>query len=122
MSGIYTDKILEHYHVPRNYGLTEDFDLEGRGENPVCGDLITIRLKKNGKKVSRVSFEGEGCAISRASASILSEYVKGKTKKEIKLICPLTLPDILEIELSPARLKCAFLPLEIIQKILENKR
>ena len=84
---LYQDIILEHGKSPRNLGKCEGYNHEAKGYNPLCGDKVHVYLKlDNGKKVESLTFEGEGCAISLASASIMTELVKGKSFEEAKEI------------------------------------
>ena len=84
---LYQDIILEHGKSPRNLGKCEGYSHEAKGYNPLCGDKVHVYLKlDNGKKVECLTFEGEGCAISLASASIMTELVKGKSFEEAKEI------------------------------------
>ena len=84
---LYQDIILEHGKSPRNLGKCEGYSHEAKGYNPLCGDKVHVYLKlHNGKKVEDLTFEGEGCAISLASASIMTELVKGKSFEEAKEI------------------------------------
>ena len=84
---LYQDIILEHGKSPRNLGKCEGYSHEAKGYNPLCGDKVHVYLKlDNGKKVESLTFEGEGCAISLASASIMTELVKGKSFEETKEI------------------------------------
>ena len=84
---LYQDIILEHGKSPRNHGKCEGYNHDAKGYNPLCGDKVHIFLKlNNGKKVESLTFEGEGCAISLASASIMTELVKGKSFKDTKEI------------------------------------
>ena len=84
---LYQDIILEHGKSPRNLGKCEGYSHEAKGYNPLCGDKVHVYLKlDNGKKVESLTFEGEGCAISLASASIMTELVKGKSIEETKEI------------------------------------
>ena len=84
---LYQDIILEHGKSPRNLGKCEGYSHEAKGYNPLCGDKLHVYLKlDNGKKVESLTFEGEGCAISLASASIMTELVKGKSFEEAKEI------------------------------------
>jgi nitrogen fixation NifU-like protein len=83
----YTDNLLEHYEKPRYYGVIPDADIVVTGENPRCGDVVTIYLNVgNGQTAERIQFEGQGCTISQASASILLEMVQGKTLAEIEAL------------------------------------
>ena len=84
---LYQEIILEHGKNPRNLGKTENFNKDAKGHNPLCGDKVHIYLKLNeNKKVEDISFEGEGCAISMASASIMTDLVKGKEENDVKEI------------------------------------
>ena len=84
---LYQELILEHGKNPRNLGKTENFNKDAKGYNPLCGDKVHVYLKLNeNKKVEDISFEGQGCAISMASASIMTDMIKGKEKNEVKEI------------------------------------
>ncbi|MBI4120595.1 MAG: SUF system NifU family Fe-S cluster assembly protein [Parcubacteria group bacterium] len=115
---LYRDTLLDHYHNPRNYGLRDSFDMEAKGTNPLCGDSLTLRLKLDGGKIFDVCFESEGCVISRASASLLLEHIKGKAVAEAKAVTPEIVFSLLGVAIMPARLKCALLPLETVQSLL----
>ena len=115
---LYRDKLLDHYYSPRNYGLRDGFNIEAKGENPLCGDSITMRLKIADQKITDVCFEHEGCVISRAAASLLSEYIKGKAQNEIESLSPEHMLNLLGVAIMPARLKCALLALEAIKIVL----
>jgi len=126
---IYREKILDHYKNPRNFGKLEKPDASYQMSNPLCGDVLGMEIKgrkmenaclrRQGKwKVEEIKFWGEGCAISQASASMLTEKVKGMTIEEIKRLRYEDIKEMLGIELSPARIKCALLPLEVLQKAI----
>ena len=84
---LYQEIILDHGKNPRNLGKTENFNKDARGHNPLCGDKVHVYLKLNeSKKVEDISFEGQGCAISMASASIMTDLVRGKEEREVKEI------------------------------------
>src|SRR4029450_10414590 len=83
LGGLYQDVILEHNRSPRNFRRMDDAASQGEGRNPLCGDQFTVWLKLSGDRVSDVSFEGSGCAISKASASLRTAAVKGKPRAEI---------------------------------------
>ena len=84
---LYQEIILEHGKNPRNIGKTENFNKDAKGHNPLCGDSVHVYLKlDNKKKVEDISFEGSGCAISMASASIMTGLIKGKEEKEVREI------------------------------------
>lgn len=111
----YTDFLLSHYHHPQNYGLDEDFDFEAKGENPMCGDFLTARVKMAGQKIKKISFEHKGCVISRAAASIFSEYMRGKNLSGIKKIEPDTVLKIINVPITPARWGCALMLFKLLK-------
>jgi nitrogen fixation protein NifU and related proteins len=82
LNDLYRDVILDHNRRPRNFGMLEPADASVEGFNPMCGDRLTVRLKMAGDEISDIRFEGQGCAISTASASLMTEAVKGKTRSE----------------------------------------
>jgi len=82
LNDLYRDVILDHNRQPRNFGVLDPADASVEGFNPMCGDRLTVQLKMNGDAISDIRFEGEGCAISTASASLMTEAVKGKTRIE----------------------------------------
>jgi nitrogen fixation NifU-like protein len=82
LNELYRDVILDHNRRPRNFGALEPADLSMEGFNPLCGDRLTLRLKLAGQTIEDIRFEGQGCAISTASASLMTEAVKGKTRTE----------------------------------------
>ncbi|HEV7715381.1 MAG TPA: SUF system NifU family Fe-S cluster assembly protein, partial [Steroidobacteraceae bacterium] len=83
LKDLYRDVILDHNRKPRNFGQLEQADARADGHNPLCGDRLTVSLKMNGDRVEDVRFEGKGCAISTASASMMTEAVKGKDRAAI---------------------------------------
>ena len=120
MDDLYRDYILEHYRRPHNFGVIDDANAQHEGANPLCGDRITMQLRLSGGKIAAVGFTGRGCAISQASASLLTDDIKGK---EIDDAAKLTADHVLEllgIEVSPARLKCALLSLDTLQHALHD--
>lgn len=123
MFDLYREHILDHYKNPRNFGRMKNPDLEGFETNPLCGDSIGIQLKfdKN-KAVQEIKFYGEGCAISRASASMLTEVLKGKRLRVLSKIENEDIIQMLGRQISPARLKCAILPLESLKKAVVSKK
>ena len=82
LNDLYRDVILDHNRHPRNFGVLEPADASVEGFNPICGDRLTVRLKMLGDEIANIRFEGRGCAISTASASLMTEAVKGKTRTE----------------------------------------
>ena len=122
MDDLYRDYILEHYRRPHNFGVVEDADASYEGANPLCGDRITLMLGVKDGVVDRVAFTGRGCAISQASASLLTDEIKGKPLAEVAEFRADDLLDLLGIDISPARLKCAMLSHETLQKALAETR
>jgi nitrogen fixation NifU-like protein len=118
MDDLYRDYILEHYRRPHNFGVIEDADASYEGANPLCGDRITLMLGVTDGIVDRVAFTGRGCAISQASASLLTDEIKGKPIEEVAAFRADDLLDLLGIEISPARLKCAMLSHDSLQHVL----
>jgi nitrogen fixation NifU-like protein len=82
LNDLYRDVILDHNRRPRNFGALDPADASVEGFNPLCGDRLTVRLKMTDEKIADIRFEGSGCAISTASASLMTEAVKGKTRAE----------------------------------------
>lgn len=112
---IYQENIMDHYENPRNFGHIDNPDAKAHDKNPLCGDVFDIELKFKDNKVSEVKFSGHGCAISTASASMLSEKLKGMGIEEAKKLEKEDILELLGIELSHVRIKCAMLPLKIIK-------
>jgi nitrogen fixation protein NifU and related proteins len=113
---LYREYILEHYKHPHNHGSLEQADMEAHDLNPLCGDELTfqVALDEDGK-VSEVAFDGHGCAISQASASMLSDEIKGKTTDELLALDRQTVLDLLGIDISATRMKCAMLSLKVVK-------
>jgi len=112
---LYREVILDHYQNPRNYGTLEPADISYEEDNPVCGDHIRLDLRLKDNQVSEVRFSGHGCAISQASASMLTEAIQGKTLDEIKALGKEQILDMLGIPLGPVRIKCALLSLKVLK-------
>jgi len=109
---MYQEQILDHYKNPRNFGKIMNATVHHHEYNPLCGDEIEMFLVIRDKKVADVKINGHGCAISQASASMLSEKVKGKSLEELKKLTKEDILEMLGIPLSPVRLKCALLSLD----------
>ena len=120
MDDLYRDYILEHYRRPHNFGVLDTPTNSYEGSNPLCGDRITIMLDVHDGIVEDVAFTGRGCAISQASASLLTDEIKGKPVDEVKQMTPEALLDLIGIEISPARLKCALLSLDTLSHALTD--
>lgn len=109
------ENILDHYRNPRNYGELADADIRVKDSNPLCGDVIEMQIKVRDGVVEDIRFRGKGCAISQASASMLTERVRGMRLEDIKSINRHRIIEMLGIELSPVRLKCALLSLKVLK-------
>ncbi|MBK8025915.1 MAG: SUF system NifU family Fe-S cluster assembly protein [Chloroflexi bacterium] len=116
MDDMYREMILDHAKSPRNHGVLDPADVDYEANNPLCGDHLhlTLRLDESGR-VTTVGWEGDGCAISQASASLLGEEILGKTVDEIRGFSKETILDMLGIPLTPNRMKCALLSLEVLK-------
>ncbi|MFH0864134.1 MAG: iron-sulfur cluster assembly scaffold protein [Candidatus Gottesmanbacteria bacterium] len=122
---IYRQNILDHYKNPRNFGPMEKPDSSHEEGNTLCGDKIKIEIKyklkpDNEKTIDDIKFTGEGCAISLASASMLTEKVKGMTIEDIKKLRYDDIKEMLGTDLSPARIKCATLALQVLLKTIDH--
>ncbi len=117
---IYREIILEHWKHPLNYGVIKDADIDISDVNPLCGDKIHITAKLKNEKIEQIAFESEGCSISKASASLFTEEIKGKTCTYIKEMKPSDVLKLLEVELTPTRTKCALLVYTTLSKALTD--
>ena len=122
MDDLYRDEILEHYRNPHNFGILESPTTAKEGANPLCGDRITLMLGINDSgTIEDVAFTGRGCAISQASASMLTDEIKGKPLTEIANLGKQDVLENLGIEISPARMKCAMLSLETLREAVKDR-
>ena len=114
---IYREQILDHYKNPRGHGVIEEADARAEGVNPLCGDEVTISIafEDDGETISDVRFDGRGCAISQASASMASEEVKGMPVDELLQLDRAFILDLLGIDISATRMKCALLSLKVLK-------
>src|SRR3970282_1747981 len=103
MDDLYRDYILEHYRRPHKFGVLEHANASHEGANPLCGDRITLQLRLSDGKIAGVGFTGRGCAISQASASLLTDEIKGKPVADVAAFRADDLLELLGIEISPAR-------------------
>jgi nitrogen fixation NifU-like protein len=117
---LYREVILDHYKNPRSHGLLAAADVQAEGQNPLCGDEVTVSLRFEGDTISEVGFEGRGCAISQAATSMLTELVQGKTADEVARMPKEELLDEIGIPLTPVRLKCAILGLGVLKVALHK--
>jgi nitrogen fixation NifU-like protein len=112
---LYREAILDHYRHPRHKGHLQEADIHYHDHNPFCGDEITIELKVEDGVIVDAAFDGRGCAISQATASMLMEEVMGKPLVEVRGWDKEYILDLLGIEIGPVRLKCALLPLKALK-------
>jgi nitrogen fixation NifU-like protein len=116
MDDFYKEYILDHYRNPRNFGHLEHPTAKAEDLNPLCGDTITMELDVDDTgKVSDVKFSGRGCAISQASASMLTESIKGLSLEEVAKLSPDAVLENVGIGISPTRMKCALLGLKVLK-------
>lgn len=118
MSSIYQERILQHSSHPHNFGRLPSATKKIALDNPLCGDVIQMEVEIRDDVVQEVMFTGKGCAISKASASLLTDEAKGKKLSELRKWDKTSMINMLGIELGPNRLKCALLPLEALQKLI----
>ena len=118
---IYHDLILDHYRNPRNHGSLKKATHHAETFNPICGDRLQMDIMVKNDIIEDVRFSGAGCAISQASASLLSEHIKKKPLEEVRAIKPQDVLKLLGVTLSPVRLKCGLLSLETLKKALQQK-
>jgi nitrogen fixation protein NifU and related proteins len=121
MNSIYQERILQHAAQPHNFGRLPSATGRVILDNPLCGDKIEMEIELVNGNVKDIRFTGKGCAISKASASLLTDKAKGKGIVELRKWDKTSIIEILGIELGPNRLKCALLPLEALQKLLIEK-
>jgi nitrogen fixation protein NifU and related proteins len=117
---LYRQYILEHYRDPRNHGHLDHPDLHAGDTNPLCGDRIALDLALDGDRVREVRFDGRGCAISQASASMLTERVEGATLDELRAIKPEDIFEMLGVTIGPARQRCALLSLRVLHQAIDG--
>ncbi len=117
MDNLYRDFILEHYRAPHNHGALEPHDLSFADSNPTCGDemSMTLVLDSSKQRVTDVAFDGRGCAISQASASIMTDELRGMTLDEVREMDPRNVVENLGVPIGAARLKCALLGYKVLQ-------
>ncbi len=118
---LYRDIILEHWKNPQNYGVVQDPDIDVEEDNPYCGDRIRLTIKLKNNRVKEVAFIGEGCAISKASASLFTEEIKQKSVTDLRKIDAEVVLDLLGITLTPTRMKCALLILNALRNGIHKK-
>ena len=119
MPALYSDILLDHFRHPRNYGSLDAPDISNEQFNPLCGDRIRIELKVEESRVGVARFKGDGCAISTAAASLLTELVLGEDVVQLAHFPEERLIAALESDIQPARLQCALLPLQALREGLK---
>jgi nitrogen fixation protein NifU and related proteins len=119
---LYREVILDHYKNPRGHGVIEDADVCAEGQNPLCGDEVSIfvSFEPDGDTIGEVKFSGRGCAISQAATSMLMEMVKGRSAREVATLSKEDLLEEIGIPLTPIRLKCALLGLWTLKVALHK--
>ncbi|HET7045407.1 MAG TPA: SUF system NifU family Fe-S cluster assembly protein [Gaiellaceae bacterium] len=121
---LYREVILDHYKNPRGHGAMDEPDAEAEGQNPLCGDEVSIyvRFGADGETIDEVKFSGRGCAISQAATSMLTEMVAGRSAAEVAELPKEELLDEVGIPLTPIRLKCAMLGLTTLKLALHRAK
>ena len=121
---LYREIILDHYKNPRGHGVIEDADASAEGQNPLCGDEVSIYVAfgDDGETIEDVKFSGRGCAISQAATSMLMEMVQGRTATEVATLDKDELLEEIGIQLTPVRLKCAMLGLTTLKVALHKAK
>ncbi|MCC6223843.1 MAG: SUF system NifU family Fe-S cluster assembly protein [Thermoleophilia bacterium] len=124
MDDLYRELILDHYKSPRNHGRLDPADASAEGQNPLCGDeiAISVNFDGDGDTIEEIRFDGRGCAISQAAASMLTELVAGRTAADVAAMPKEELLEELGIPLTPARLKCALLGFGVLKVALHRAK
>ena len=124
LESLYREVILDHYKNPRGHGVIEDADAEAEGQNPLCGDEVSVYVAfgDDGETIDDVKFSGRGCAISQAATSMLMEMTKGRTADEVATLDKDELLAEIGVPLTPVRLKCAMLGLTTLKVALHKAK
>jgi nitrogen fixation NifU-like protein len=122
LDSLYREVILDHYKNPRGHGVIDPADAEAEGQNPLCGDEVSIAVAFDGDTIADVKFQGRGCAISQAATSMLMDMAKGRTAQEVAAMTSDELKEEIGIPLTPVRLKCALLGLGVLKLALHKGR
>ena len=120
----YREVILDHYKNPRSYGVLADADARAEGQNPLCGDevSVSIRFAEDGETIEEIGFEGRGCAVSQAATSMLTDIVKGRKATDIASLPKEEILEEVGIPLTPVRMKCAILGLGVVKVALNRSK
>ena len=121
---MYREVILDHYKNPRGHGALEDPDAQAEGQNPLCGDEVTVSIKfaEDGETIQEIGFEGRGCAVSQAATSMLTDIVKGRKAADVAALPKEEILDEVGIPLTPVRMKCAILGLGVVKVALNRSK
>ena len=122
LDSLYREVILDHYTNPHGHGSIDGADAEAEGQNPLCGDEVSIAVAFDGDTIADVKFQGRGCAISQAATSMLMDMVKGRSAEEVASMSRDELLEEVGIPLTPVRLKCALLGLGVLKLALHKGR
>jgi len=124
LESLYREVILDHYKNPRGHGVIEDADAEAEGQNPLCGDEVSVYVAfaADGETIDDVKFSGRGCAISQAATSMLMEMTKGRTAEQVASLDKEELLAEIGVPLTPVRLKCAMLGLTTLKVALHKAK
>jgi nitrogen fixation NifU-like protein len=122
LDSLYREVILDHYKNPHGHGVIDGADAEAEGQNPLCGDEVSIAVAFDGDTIADVKFQGRGCAISQAATSMLMDMVKGRSASEVASMSSEELLEEVGIPLTPVRLKCALLGLGVLKVALHKGR
>lgn len=117
---IYKDELLEHFKDPQNFGELDNYSVKSKITNPFCGDEIEMYLIVQKDKIKEVSFTGQGCVLSISAASLLTEEIKNITLEELKKYQEHNILEMLNVEISETRKKCAMLPLSTIKDCIKH--
>lgn len=121
-SSPYRERILDHYRSPRHRGELDVADVQAELENPVCGDVVRVALRLDEEgRVAEAAFDGKGCVLSMAAASMLMEHIHDQPVSAVKALNDQDMLDLLGVELGPVRVKCALLPLRALEKALSRR-
>lgn len=120
MSTLYREQLMEHYKNPSNKGTLNDSSVDVNMSNPFCGDVVDLKLKIEDEKIVDVSFDGPACAVSVASSSLVTDWIKDKTLEEAKELEKDEVLEMLGVELTTSRVKCATLILEALKEAVDK--